>query len=163
MIATLVILLVSAVLFVSGKVRSDLVALCALLALLLCQVLNVEEALSGFSNSVVIMMVGLFIVGGAIVQTGLAKMISSKILAFAGTSEIKLFLLVMLVTGVIGAFVSNTGTVALMLPIVVSMAANAGTSSRRLLMPLAFASSMGGMMTLIGTPPNLKILNILWT
>ena len=62
MIATLIILLVSAVLFVSGKVRSDLVALCALLALLLCQVLNVEEALSGFSNSVVIMMVGLFIV-----------------------------------------------------------------------------------------------------
>lgn len=161
MIATLIILLVSAVLFVSGKVRSDLVALCALLALLLCQVLNVEEALSGFSNSVVIMMVGLFIVGGAIVQTGLAKMISSKILAFAGTSEIKLFLLVMLVTGVIGAFVSNTGTVALMLPIVVSMAANAGTSSRRLLMPLAFASSMGGMMTLIGTPPNLIIQNTL--
>lgn len=161
MIATLIILLVSAALFVSGKVRSDLVALCALLALLLCQILTPEEALSGFSNSVVIMMVGLFIVGGAILQTGLAKMISSKIMGFAGKSEIKLFLLVMLVTGAIGAFVSNTGTVALMLPIVVSMAAAAGTSSRRLLMPLAFASSMGGMMTLIGTPPNLVIQNTL--
>lgn len=161
MIATLIILLVSAALFVSGKVRSDLVALCALLALLLCQILTPEEALSGFSNSVVIMMVGLFIVGGAILQTGLAKMISSKIMGFAGKSEIKLFLLVMLVTGAIGAFVSNTGTVALMLPIVVSMAAAAGTSSRRLLMPLAFASSMGGMMTLIGTPPNLVIQNAL--
>lgn len=161
MIATLIILLVAAALFVSGKVRSDLVALCALLALLLCQILTPEEALSGFSNSVVIMMVGLFIVGGAILQTGLAKMISSRIMGFAGQSEIKLFLLVMLVTGAIGAFVSNTGTVALMLPIVVSMAAAAGTSSRRLLMPLAFASSMGGMMTLIGTPPNLVIQNTL--
>lgn len=161
MIATLIILLVAAALFVSGKVRSDLVALCALLALLLCQILTPEEALSGFSNSVVIMMVGLFIVGGAILQTGLAKMISSRIMGFAGKSEIKLFLLVMLVTGAIGAFVSNTGTVALMLPIVVSMAAAAGTSSRRLLMPLAFASSMGGMMTLIGTPPNLVIQNTL--
>ncbi len=161
MIATLVILLISAALFVSGKVRSDLVALCALLALLLCQILTPEEALSGFSNSVVIMMVGLFVVGGAIFQTGLAKMISSKIMALAGTSETRLFLLVMLVTGTIGAFVSNTGTVALMLPIVVSMAANAGTSPRRLLMPLAFASSMGGMMTLIGTPPNLIIQDTL--
>lgn len=157
MIATLIILLVSAALFVSGKVRSDLVAICALLALLLCHVLTPEEALSGFSNSTVIMMVGLFIVSGGIFQTGLAQMISSKIMVLAGKSELKLFLLVMLVTSLIGAFVSNTGTVALMLPIVVSMAAAAGTSARRLLMPLAFASSMGGMMTLIGTPPNLII------
>ena len=157
MIATLIILLISAILFVSGKVRSDLVAICALLALLLCQVLNPTEALSGFSNTTVIMMVGLFIVGGGIFQTGLAKMIGSKVMTLAGNSELRLFLLVMIVTSAIGMFVSNTGTVALMLPIVVSMAAAAGTSSRRLLMPLAFASSMGGMMTLIGTPPNLII------
>lgn len=157
MLVTLIILAVSAILFVSGKVRSDLVALCALLALLLFQILTPSEALSGFSNSTVIMMVGLFIVGGGIFQTGLAQMISSRIMVLAGNSELKLFLLVMIVTSLIGAFVSNTGTVALMLPIVVSMAAAAGTSPRRLLMPLAFASSMGGMMTLIGTPPNLII------
>ena len=163
MIATLIILLVSAALFVSGKVRSDLVALCALLALLLCQVLTPAEGLAGFSNSTVIMMIGLFIVGGGIFQTGLAKMIGGQVIKLAGTSETRLFLLVMLVTAFIGAFVSNTGTVALMLPIVVSMAAHAGTSSRRLLMPLAFASSMGGMMTLIGTPPNLIIQETLST
>ncbi len=157
MFVTLLILAVSAVFFMSGKVRSDLVAVCALLALLIFQILTPEEGLSGFSNSVVIMMVGLFVVGGAIFQTGLAKMISSKILKLAGTSELRLFLLVMLVTSAIGAFVSNTGTVALMLPIVVSMAASAGTNPSRLLMPLAFASSMGGMMTLIGTPPNMII------
>ena len=161
MIATLIILLISAILFVSGKVRSDLVALCALLALLLCQILNPSEALSGFSNTTVIMMIGLFIVGGGIFQTGLAKMIGSKVMTLAGKSELRLFLLVMIVTSAIGMFVSNTGTVALMLPIVVSMAAAAGTSSRRLLMPLAFASSMGGMMTLIGTPPNLIVSDTL--
>ena len=157
MITTIIILLVSAALFVSGKVRSDLVAICALLALLLSQILSPSEALAGFANTTVIMMVGLFIVGGGIFQTGLAKMIGGQVIKLAGTSETRLFLMVMLVTALIGGFVSNTGTVALMLPIVVSMAAYAGTSSRRLLMPLAFASSMGGMMTLIGTPPNLII------
>ena len=161
MIATLIILLISAILFVSGKVRSDLVALCALLALLLCQILEPSEALSGFSNTTVIMMIGLFIVGGGIFQTGLAKMIGSKVMTLAGNSELRLFLLVMIVTSAIGMFVSNTGTVALMLPIVVSMAAAAGSSPRRLLMPLAFASSMGGMMTLIGTPPNLIVSDTL--
>ena len=158
---TLIILLVAAAFFINGKVRSDLVAMCALLGLLLSNVLTPAEGLAGFSNNTVIMMVGLFIVGGAIFKTGLAKMISSRILKLAGTSEIKLFLLVMLATSGIGAFVSNTGTVALMLPIIVSMAAAAGTSPRRLLMPLAFASSMGGMMTLIGTPPNLIISDTL--
>ena len=163
MITTLIILLVSAILFVSGKVRSDLVAICALLALLLSNVLTPAEGLAGFSNTTVIMMVGLFIVGGGIFQTGLAKMIGSKVMILAGNSPIRLFLLVMIVTAAIGMFVSNTGTVALMLPIVVSMAAAAGTSSRRLLMPLAFASSMGGMMTLIGTPPNLIVSDTLAT
>lgn len=154
---TLAILTVTAVFFVWGKIRSDIVALCSLLALVLLGILQPNEALAGFSNSVVIMMVGLFIVGGAVFQTGLAKSISLRLLKFAGKSQIKLFLLIVLVTVFFGSFVSNTGTVALLLPIVVSMATEAGTSSRRLLMPMAYASSMGGMMTLIGTPPNLII------
>ena len=95
---TLIILAVSAVFFALGKVRSDIVALCALICLLLFGILTPQEALSGFSNSVVIMMVGLFVVGGAIFQTGLAKMISGKIMKLAGRSELLLFLLVMLVT-----------------------------------------------------------------
>ena len=124
MITTLIILALSAVFFAMGKVRSDLVALCALVALLLSGILTPQEALSGFSNSVVIM-------------------------------------LLMVVTAVIGAFVSNTGTVALMMPIVVSLAQKAKIRASRLLMPLAFASSMGGMLTLIGTPPNLVIQDAL--
>ena len=160
MITTLIILALSAVFFVNGKLRSDLVALCALVLLIVFNILTPEEALSGFSNPIVIMMVGLFVVGGAIFKTGLAK-ISSKILRLAGKSELKLFILIMMVTAFIGAFVSNTGTVALMLPIVVSMAASANISPGRFLMPLAFASSMGGMATLIGTPPNLVVDEVL--
>ncbi len=157
MIETIVVLLISVAFFITGKVRSDIVALCALVALLLFGILTPEEALAGFSSNVIIMMVGLFVVGGAIFQTGLAKMISSKLMKLAGNSEIRLFVLVMLVTSLMGAFVSNTGTVAIMIPIVVSMAMSVKMNPSRLLMPLAFASSMSGMMTLIGTPPNLVI------
>lgn len=157
MITTIAILAVAAVFFAMGKVRSDLVALCALVALLLTGILTPQEALSGFANPVVIMMVGLFVVGGAIVQTGLAKKASGKLMTLADGNELRLFLLLMIVTALIGAFVSNTGTVALMMPIVVSLAQKGGIKASRLLMPLAFASSMGGMLTLIGTPPNLVI------
>lgn len=157
---TLAILLVASFFFMRGKVRADLVAVCSLLALAVFGILTPSEALAGFSNSVVIMMIGLFIVGAGIFRTGLAKMISSKILQTAGGNENKLFVAVMLVTASIGAFVSNTGTVAVMMPIIVSMAASANIDSRRYLMPLAFASSMG-MFTLISTPPNLVINNAL--
>lgn len=157
MTITLIILAATIVMFVTGRVRSDIVALCALTMLIFFGILSPTEALAGFSSPVVIMMVGLFVVGGAILQTGLAKAASQRIMKLAAGSDTKLFLLVVVVTAVIGAFVSNTGTVALMMPIVVSMAAQAGMRPGRLLMPLAFASSMGGMLTLIGTPPNLVI------
>lgn len=157
MITTIIILIIATIFFVNGKIRSDIVALCALIALLVFQIVTVEEALSGFSNSVVVMMVGLFIVSGAILQTGLAKLISAKLLKLAGKNKFVLFILVMMVTACLGGLVSNVGTVALMLPIVVSMAQSINMSTRKILMPLAFASSLGGMMTLIGTPPNLVI------
>ena len=154
---TITILIITTFFFVRGKIRTDIVALCALVALAVSGVLTPQETLSGFSNSVVIMMAGLFVVGGAVFQTGLAKTIGSKIVSLAGNNELVLFLLIILVTSFIGAFISNTGTVALMLPIVVSVAAKSNINTSRLLMPLAFASSMGGMLTLIGTPPNLVI------
>lgn len=157
MTATLIVLVATAGLMVWGKVRSDIVALCSLLALILTGVLTTNEALAGFSNPVVIMIAALFIVGGAISQTGLANMLSNNILKFAGESNYKLFILVMLVTVLIGLFVSNTGTVAILMPIVISLATKTKISSSRLLMPMAFASSIGGMMTLIGTPPTLIV------
>lgn len=157
MIITLAILLVASFLFVQGKIRSDLIALSALISLMLFGILTPNEALAGFSSSIVIMLVGVFIVGGAVFRTGLAKMISTKLLLLAGNNQTLLFVLIMGVTSGIGAFVSNTGTVAIMLPIVVSLAAGAGASPSRFLMPLAFASTMGGMLTLIGTTPNMII------
>lgn len=157
MLIPIIVLTISAVFFAWGKVRSDVVALCALLILLLTQTLTPTEALAGFSNPVVVMMAGLFVVGGGILQTGLARMIGGRIVKLAGQSTTLLFLTVVMVTAVIGGFVSNTGTVALMLPIVVSITAGTRTNASTLLMPLAFASSMGGMLTLIGTPPNLVI------
>ena len=160
MLLTLLTLLIAAVLFVDGRIRSDIVALGALLVLTIAGVISVPEALSGFSNPIVIMMVGLFVVGGAVFRTGLAKIISGRMMRLAGSSPLKMYFLVMGVTALIGGFVSNTGTVALMMPIVVSMCATAGVNAARLLMPLAFASSMGGMLTLIGTPPNLVVAEL---
>ena len=157
MTITLIILILTVAMFIWGKVRADIVALTALAALLLFGILTPAEALAGFSSPIVIMMIGLFVVGGAIMQTGLAKLTGNKLMALSHGNETITFLLVMLVTSFIGAFVSNTGTVALMMPIIMSLASASGLQSSRFLMPLAFAGSLGGMLTLIGTPPNLVI------
>lgn len=157
MILTIVTLILAAAGFVWGRIRSDIVALIAIVVLTVGGILTPGQALAGFSNSIVIMMVGLFVVGGAIFNTGLAKMLGSRLLKLGGGSSMRLLLVVVIATAVIGGFVSNTGTVALMLPIIVGMAAAGGLSASRFLMPVAFASSIGGMLTLIGTPPNLVI------
>ena len=161
MTITLIILIITVAMFIWGKVRADIVALTALAALLVFGILTPAEALAGFSSPIVVMMVGLFVVGGAIMQTGLAKLTGNKLMALSRGNETITFLLVMLVTSFIGAFVSNTGTVALMMPIIMSIAAGSGMQSSRFLMPLAFAGSLGGMLTLIGTPPNLVIDEVL--
>ena len=161
MTITLSILIITVAMFIWGRVRADIVALTALAALLVFGILTPSEALAGFSSPIVIMMIGLFVVGGAIMQTGLAKLTGNKLMALSRGNETITFLLVMLVTSFIGAFVSNTGTVALMMPIIVSLAAASGMQSSRFLMPLAFAGSLGGMLTLIGTPPNLVIDEVL--
>ena len=161
MTITLIILVITVAMFIWGRVRADIVALTALAALLVLGILTPAEALAGFSSPIVIMMIGLFVVGGAIMQTGLAKLTGNKLMALSRGNETITFLLVMLVTSFIGAFVSNTGTVALMMPIIMSIAAGSGMQSSRFLMPLAFAGSLGGMLTLIGTPPNLLIDEVL--
>lgn len=161
MTITLIILILTVAMFIWGRVRADIVALSALAALLVLGILTPAEALAGFSSPIVIMMIGLFVVGGAIMQTGLAKLTGNKLMALSRGNETVTFLLVMLVTSFIGAFVSNTGTVALMMPIIMSLAAGSGMQSSRFLMPLAFAGSLGGMLTLIGTPPNLVIDEVL--
>lgn len=161
MISTLVILVLTAALLVWGKIRSDIIALCSMLALVLSGVISPQEGLAGFSNTVVIMIAGLFIIGGAITKTGIATKISNKTLALAGDNPNKLFMMVMLVTVVVGLFVSNTGTAAILMPIVISLANESNTNPSRFLMPMAFMCSISGMMTLIGTPPTLIVHDVL--
>ena len=153
---TFIILFFTMIFFIHGKIRTDIIALCSLIALVLFDIISANEALLGFSSPVVIMMLGLFVVGAGIFRTGLAKIISSRILQLAQGKQSLLFILIILVTGFTGAFVSNTGTVAVMMPIVISLAQSSRISPKRYLMPLAFASSLG-YFTLISTPPNLVV------
>jgi len=160
MIITISVLSLTVVLFTSGKFRSDIVALCALLSLVLFGVLTPQEAFSGFSNTIILTIAGVFIIGGAIVNSGLANAVSDRILAVAGTNQNVLFMLLMLITAMIGSLVSNTGTVAIMMPIVASLSMTLKASPSRFLMPLAFMSSIGGMMTLIGNPGNMVVNDV---
>lgn len=157
MIITFIILTCSIILFMSNRIRADLVAVLALLALVLTGVLDASEALVGFSNSVVIMIAGLFIVGAGILRTGLAQMAGNVLLRSSGDSEKKLFILLLIIVAFVGAFMSNTGTVALMLPIVVSVAISMKSSPSKFLIPLSYMASFSGLLTLIASPPNLIV------
>lgn len=161
LIVTFSILAISIVLFISNRVRADLVAILALLAFVITGVLEPTEALAGFSNSVVIMIAGLFVVGAGIVRTGLAQSAGNLLLKWSGQSEKKLFVLLLIITGTVGAFMSNTGTVALMLPIVISIAISINSSPSKYLIPLSYISSLSGLLTLIATPANLIVSQVL--
>lgn len=155
MIVTLVILLAAIVLFITEWLRIDIVALLVLLALVLTGVLTTEEAVAGFSSTAVLSIGFLFVVGGAVFQTGLAAAIGDRILKVAGTSERRLLIVLMVSVAILSGLISSTGVVALMLPAVVSLAARARIPVSRLLMPLSFSALLGGATTLIGTPPNI--------
>ena len=149
------ILIATTICFAIPKFRSDLVALCSLLALFLTGLITVPEALAGFSNTVVVMLAVLFIVGEGISQTGLAGKAGSLLVKLTGNSEFKMLLFVKLLVAILGCFISNTGTVAILMPVVVSLSMKMNIHPGKLLMPLAFGASMGGALTLIGTAPNL--------
>jgi len=150
-----IILFITTLCFALPKFRSDLVALCSLLALFLTGVINVQEALAGFSSTVVIMLAVLFIVGEGISQTGLAGKAGNLLVKLTGNSEFKMLLFVKLLVAILGCFISNTGTVAILMPVVVNLSMKMNIHPGKLLMPLAFGAGMGGALTLIGTAPNL--------
>lgn len=152
---TFIILAVTIILFTTNRLRADLVAVMALLSFVILNILTPAEALAGFSNSVVIMIAGLFVVGAGILRTGLAGMAGNLLLKWSGDNELRLFILLLVIVAIVGAFMSNTGTVALMLPIVVSIAISIKVSPSKFLMPLSYIASMSGLMTLIASPTNL--------
>lgn len=152
---TLFVLTVMILFFIGGWLRADLVALIGLLVLVLTRQLSPVEAMAGFSNPVVLMIAGLFIVGAGLFHTGLAERLGASLIPYANGSEVRLFFVLMVTVTLLSSLMSNTGTVALLIPVVLAMSRQTGTNPAKLLMPLAFFSSIGGTMTLIGTPPNL--------
>lgn len=152
-----VVLGVTILLFMSGRLRLDLVALLALLALAVPGILTPAEALQGFSDQAVIMIAALFVIGAAMLETGLAERFGGALGRVAGSGRARLTAVLMLGTGTLSSFMSTTGTVALMLPVTAALARNAGMSPSILLMPMSTAALLGGLLTLIATPPNIIV------
>jgi di/tricarboxylate transporter len=155
MLFTFFVLLAAVILFVSDKLRLDLVAIMVMLALGLSGILTPTEMLSGFGSTVVILIAGLFIVGEALAQTGISYAVGDKIVQIAGDQEWKLIVLLMLTVAALASVMSVTGAGAIFIPVAIRLASRSNLSPSRLLMPLAYGALIGGMLTLIGTPPNL--------
>ena len=155
------ILAASVILFVSEKLRVDVVAMMVLVALVLTGLVTVEEAFSGFASPAVITVWAVFIVSGGLTRSGVADLIARQVVRLAGRSQLRLTVLIMLAVGVMSAFMNNIGAVAILLPAVMSVARETDIPPSKLLIPLAWASLMGGNMTMIGTPPNILASSIL--
>ena len=157
----LIILIITIALFIWGKFTPDIVALLSMLSLYIVGILDAKETLSGFSNPTVIMIAALFIIGEGLSQTGWTAQAGQKFVKWAGNSFPKLLIILTLGSGVLSGFVSNTGTVATLLPVTISSAWKMGTLPSKVLMPVAFGSNTGGLLTLTGTPPNIIVSNAL--
>lgn len=156
-VQTLIVLAVMAVFFVTEIIPLAITSLGGAIALALMGIISSEEAFSGLSDSTVVLFAGMFVVGGALFYTGLAQKIGETVVSKAGTSENGLMFAIMAVTAVMSAFLSNTGTAAALLPVVVGICAVAKIPASRQLMPLAFAAGIGGIITMVGTPPNIIV------
>ena len=157
----LIILAITIALFIWGKFPPDIVALISMLSLFLTGILDLPETLSGFSNPTVIMIGALFIIGEGLAQTGWTAVAGQKLIQWSQGSVPKLLVFLTLGSGLLSGFVSNTGTVATLLPVTISAAWNIGTLPSKLLIPAAFGSNTGGLLTLTGTPPNIIVSNAL--
>ena len=151
---TLIFLAFAVVMFVTEKIPLAVTSMIVCIGLVITGVLNVNDAFSGFINSNVILFVAMFIVGGALFETGMANEIGSLVTKFA-KSERGLIVAIMVIVGVMSGFLSNTGTAAVLIPVVIGIAAKSGYKRSRLLMPLVFAAAMGGNLSLIGAPGNM--------
>ena len=147
----------AAVLFATEKVRPDVVAMGVLIALILTGLLKSDDAFGAFSNTAVIALGSVFVISEGLAQTGFAATLARRILVLAGESERRLVLLLMLASAGLSSFMHNTGTAAIFLPAVLTLAQQTGRSPSRLLFPLSIAILAGGSLTLIGTAPNILV------
>ena len=153
-VITLLFLLFAVVMFVWEKIPLGVTSMIVCIGLVVTGVLDWKTAFAGFVDSNVILFVAMFIVGGALFETGMANKIGGVVTHFA-KSEKQLIIAIMIITGVMSGVLSNTGTAAVLIPVVIGIAAKSGYSRSRLLMPLVFAAAMGGNLSLIGAPGNL--------
>lgn len=151
---TLLFLLFAIVMFMWEKIPLGLTSMIVCVGLVVTGVLEWQTAFAGFIDSNVILFVAMFIVGGALFETGMANKIGGIVTHFAKT-ERQLIVAIMVIVGVMSGFLSNTGTAAILIPVVIGITAKSGYSRSRLLMPLVFAAAMGGNLTLIGAPGNM--------
>jgi di/tricarboxylate transporter len=154
---TFAILFIAVTLFLSGRLRMDLVAVLVMASLALTGLLTPAEALSGFSNPVVITVIAVFVLSAGLARTGVATRLGQQMLRLSGNHERRLIVVIMLIAGLLSGIMNNVGVAALLLPVVMDLARRTKTPPSRLLMPLAVAALLGGLMTLIGTPPNLIV------
>lgn len=151
---TLLFLLFAVVMFALEKIPLGVTSMIVCLGLIVTGVLDMKTAFSGFIDSNVILFVAMFIVGGALFETGMANKIGGIVTKFAQTERI-LIVAIMVIVGLMSGVLSNTGTAAVLIPVVIGIAAKSGYKRSRLLMPLVFAAAMGGNLSLIGAPGNL--------
>ena len=151
---TLCLLVFAIAMFVWEKIPLAVTSMVVCVALVLTGVLNLKQAFAGFIDTNVILFVAMFIVGGALFETGMANKVGGVITRFAKTEK-QLIFTIMVVVGVMSGFLSNTGTAAVLIPVVIGVAAKSGFARSRLLMPLVFAAALGGNLSLIGAPGNL--------
>lgn len=151
---TLLFLLFAIVMFVTEKIPLGLTSMIVCIGLIVTGVLDVKTAFSGFIDSNVILFVAMFIVGGALFETGMANEIGGLVTRFSRTEK-GLIVAIMGIVGIMSGFLSNTGTAAILIPVVVGIASKSGFRRSRLLMPLVFAAAMGGNLSLIGAPGNM--------
>ena len=160
-LVVLAILVIAILLFVTEKLRVDIVALLVLGALVVGGLVTPEESLSGFSNSAVVTVWAVFILSGGLGQTGIANQIGKQVLRLAGDGEVRLLVVIMITAGVMSAFMNNIGVAALLLPVILDIARQTKRPPSKLLLPLVFGALLGGTLTLIGTPPNILISDAL--
>ena len=159
----LAILAVAVILFVSERLRVDLIAMLVLITLTLTGLVTIDEAFSGFASPAVITVWSVYIVSGALFRSGVADTLANFMLRLAGHSYLRLLFVIMLTVGIMSSFMNNIGAVAILLPAVVSVARKINVAPSKLLIPMAFTSLLGGKMTLIGTPPNILATSIMET
>jgi len=148
-------------LLISERIRVDVIALMVLGTLAMIGLVTPTEALSGFSSPAVITVWAVFIMSGALARSGIANRIGRQVLRVAGNGEARLIAAIMLSAGLMSAFLNNVGVAALMLPVVMDISRRTGRAPSRLLIPLAYGSLLGGLTTLIGTPPNILVNEVL--